>query len=134
MASPLKRMRAEMSKLDEHVIKVYKSGSINLPQISAELISVKELCNSLNKYCDDVKGMVKQVEEAVKNVNNAKTKVNVATQKLKCPYKWKCNLTFRTTTNLHDHIKVSMKIPNFHAGKIIGIKLSQISPPGRFMK
>ena len=117
-------MKAEMSKLDEHVIKVYKSGSINLPQINAELNSVKELYNGLNKYCEDVKEMVKQVEEAVKNANNAKTKVNVATQKLTHPYKWKCNtcnVTFCTTTNLYDHKKVSMKIPNFHAGKIIAI-------------
>ena len=59
-------MKAKMSKLDEHVIKVYKSGSINLPQIDAELNSVKELCNGLNRYCYDVKEMVKQVEEAVK--------------------------------------------------------------------
>ena len=91
IASLLKRMKAEMSKPDEHVIKVYKSGTINLAQINVELNSVKELCNGLNKYYDDVKEMVKQVEEAVNNANNAKTKVNVATQKFKCPYKWKCN-------------------------------------------
>ena len=37
IASPLKRMENEMSKLDEHVIKVYKRGSLNLPQLHAEL-------------------------------------------------------------------------------------------------
>ena len=68
IASPLKRMKVEMSKLDEHVLKFLctkVAASICL-KINAELNSVKELCNSLNKYCDDVKEMVKQVEEAVK--------------------------------------------------------------------
>ena len=109
IASPLKQIENEMSKLDEHVITVYKGGSINLPQIHAEWNSVKGICNGLNKYCDDVKEMVKQVEEAVKNAKNSNRKVNVATQNLKHPYKWKCNtctLTFRTTTNLYDHKKV----------------------------
>ena len=97
-----------MCKLDEHVIKLSKSGSINLPQINAELDSVKGICNGLNKYCDDVKEIVKQVEKVVRNANNSKRNVNVATQRIKCPYKWKCNtcnLTFCTTTNLHDHKK-----------------------------
>ena len=108
IASPLRQMENEMSKLDEHIITVYKSGTINLLQIQAELNSVKGICNGLNKYCDDVKEMVKQFEEAVKNANNCNQKVNVATQKLKCPYKWKCNtcnLAFHTTTNLYDHKK-----------------------------
>ena len=72
IASPLKQMENEMCKLDEHVIKLYKSGSINLLQINAELDSVKGICNGLNKYCDDIKEMVKQVEEVVKNANNSK--------------------------------------------------------------
>ena len=92
-----------------------------MPQIQAELNSVKGICNGLNKYYDDVKEMVKQVEEAVKNANKSNTNMNVTTEKFKCPYKWKCktcNLTFCTTTNLYDHKKVSMKIQDFHAGKI----------------